>query len=163
MLFRSNGETIYLRNNLNETDYESLYKLGNLKINPEAAQNVGKIPLSTVQGKEDFDRAKELVDIWDEKFASLNPDMYAKSDYMSFYNNYIGEYATMGKALYNYVGNQTTMVDGYNNQRLQSEGVSSDEELEKMIKYQQAYNAASRYVNVVSEMLENLVTSLGRI
>lgn len=28
-----NGETIYLRNNLNETDYESLYKLGNLKIN----------------------------------------------------------------------------------------------------------------------------------
>ena len=66
-----NGETIYLRNNLNETDYESLYKLGNLKINPEAAQNVGKIPLSTVQGKEDFDRAKELVDIWDEKFASL--------------------------------------------------------------------------------------------
>lgn len=84
--------------------------------------------------------------------------MYAKSDYMSFYNNYIGEYATMGKALYNYVGNQTTMVDGYNNQRLQSEGVSSDEELEKMIKYQQAYNAASRYVNVVSEMLENLDT-----
>ena len=158
-----NGETIYLRNNLNETDYESLYKLGNLKINPEAAQNVGKIPLSTVQGKEDFDRAKELVDIWDEKFASLNPDMYAKSDYMSFYNNYIGEYATMGKALYNYVGNQTTMVDGYDNQRLQSEGVSSDEELEKMIKYQQAYNAASRYVNVVSEMLEHLVTSLGRI
>lgn len=158
-----NGETIYLRNNLNETDYESLYKLGNLKINPEAAQNVGKIPLSTVQGKEDFDRAKELVDIWDEKFASLNPDMYAKSDYMSFYNNYIGEYATMGKALYNYVGNQTTMVDGYDNQRLQSESVSSDEELEKMIKYQQAYNAASRYVNVVSEMLEHLVTSLGRI
>ena len=158
-----NGKTIYLRNNLNETDYESLYKLGNLKINPEAAQNVGKIPLSTVQGKEDFDRAKELVDIWDEKFASLNPDMYAKSDYMSFYNNYIGEYATMGKALYNYVGNQTTMVDGYDNQRLQSEGVSSDEELEKMIKYQQAYNAASRYVNVVSEMLEHLVTSLGRI
>ena len=53
------------------------------------------------------------------------------------------------------------MVDGYDNQRLQSEGVSSDEELEKMIKYQQAYNAASRYVNVVNQMLEHLVTSLG--
>lgn len=155
------GNTIYLRNNLNQTGYESLYKLGNLQINSEAAQNVGKIPLSTVQGKEDFDRAKELVDAWDEKFASLNPDTYAKSDFMTFYNNFIGEYATLGKALGNYVGNQTTMVDGYDNQRLQSEGVSSDEELEKMIKYQQAYNAASRYVNVVSEMLEHLVTSLG--
>ena len=152
------GKTIYIRNNLNETDYESLYKLGNLQINPEAAQNVGKIPLSTVQGKEDFDRAKELVDAWDEKFASLNPDTYAKSDFMTFYNNFIGEYATLGKALGNYVSNQTTMVDGYDNQRLQSEGVSSDEELEKMIKYQQAYNAASRYVNVVNQMLEHLVT-----
>ena len=30
-----------------------------------------------------------------------------------------------------------------------------------MIKYQHAYNASSRYVNVVSEMLEHLVTSLG--
>lgn len=157
------GKTIYIRNNLNETDYESLYKLGNLQINPEAAQNVGKIPLSTVQGKEDFDRAKELVDTWDEKFASLNPDTYAKSDFMTFYNNFIGEYATLGKALGNYVSNQTTMVDGYDNQRLQSEGVSSDEELEKMIKYQQAYNAASRYVNVVNQMLEHLVTSLGNI
>lgn len=155
------GKTIYIRNNLNETDYESLYKLGNLQINPEAAQNVGKIPLSTVQGKEDFDRAKELVDAWDEKFASLNPDTYAKSDFMTFYNNFIGEYTTLGKALGNYVSNQTTMVDGYDNQRLQSEGVSSDEELEKMIKYQQAYNAASRYVNVVNQMLEHLVTSLG--
>lgn len=155
------GKTIYIRNNLNETDYESLYKLGNLQINPEAAQNVGKIPLSTVQGKEDFDRAKKLVDAWDEKFASLNPDTYAKSDFMTFYNNFIGEYATLGKALGNYVSNQTTMVDGYDNQRLQSEGVSSDEELEKMIKYQQAYNAASRYVNVVNQMLEHLVTSLG--
>lgn len=155
------GKTIYIRNNLNETDYESLYKLGNLQINPEAAQNVGKIPLSTVQGKEDFDRAKELVDAWDEKFASLNPDTYAKSDFMTFYNNFIGEYSTLGKALGNYVSNQTTMVDGYDNQRLQSEGVSSDEELEKMIKYQQAYNAASRYVNVVNQMLEHLVTSLG--
>lgn len=155
------GKTIYIRNNLNETDYESLYKLGNLQINPEAAQNVGKIPFSTVQGKEDFDRAKELVDAWDEKFASLNPDTYAKSDFMTFYNNFIGEYATLGKALGNYVSNQTTMVDGYDNQRLQSEGVSSDEELEKMIKYQQAYNAASRYVNVVNQMLEHLVTSLG--
>ncbi len=155
------GNTIYVRNNLNETGYETLYKLGNLQINPEASQNVGKIPLSTIQGKEDFDRAEELVDAWDEKFASLNPDTYAKSDFITYYNNFIGEYATLGKSLGNYVSNQTTMVDGYDNQRMQSEGVSSDEELEKMIKYQQAYNAASRYVNVVSEMLEHIITALG--
>lgn len=62
----------------------------------------------------------------------------------------------MGSVLTKFVNNQTTMVNGYDNQRLQTSGVSSDEELQKMIKYQHAYNAASRYVNVVSEMMEHL-------
>ena len=30
-----------------------------------------------------------------------------------------------------------------------------------MIEFQNAYNAASRFINVVSEMLEHVVTSLG--
>jgi len=46
--------------------------------------------------------------------------------------------------------------------REQVVGVSSDEELTSMIKFQNAYNASSRYINVVSEMLEHLVTALGR-
>ena len=86
---------------------------------------------------------------------------YAKADFNTFYNDFIGEFATMGSVLTKFVNNQTTMVNGYDNQRLQTSGVSSDEELQKMIKYQHAYNAASRYVNVVSEMMEHLLTSLG--
>lgn len=113
------------------------------------------------RGKEDFSKANELIDAFSKKFASLNPDSYAKADFNSFYNDYIGEFATVGKVLSRFVNNQTSMVDGYDNQRLQTSGVSSDEELEKMIKYQHAYNAASRYINVVSEMIEHLVTSLG--
>ena len=83
------------------------------------------------------------------------------ADFNTYYNNFIGEYSTIGKVLSNYVNNQETMVEGYDNQRLQIAGVSSDEELQKMIKFQQAYNAASRYVNVISEMLEHLIVSLG--
>ena len=45
--------------------------------------------------------------------------------------------------------------------REQIVGVSSDEELEYMIQFQNAYNASSRYINVVSDMLEHLVTTLG--
>ena len=146
---------------VNTADYETDYTLGKLLVNPEASQHVDRIPLSTVQGKEDFTKANELIDAFSKKFASLNPDSYAKADFNSFYNDYIGEFATVGKVLSRYVNNQTSMVDGYDNQRLQTSGVSSDEELEKMIKYQHAYNAASRYINVVSEMIEHLVTSLG--
>ena len=47
------------------------------------------------------------------------------------------------------------------NQRQQVIGVSSDEELTYMTKYQNAYNAASRFINVVNEMIEHLLTQLG--
>ena len=47
------------------------------------------------------------------------------------------------------------------NTRQQVVGVSSDEELSNMIRFQHAYNAASRYINTVSEMIEQLVTTLG--
>ena len=39
-------------------------------------------------------------------------------------------------------------------------GVSSDEEMTNMVKFQNAYNAASRYINVVNEMLAHLLNSL---
>ena len=41
-------------------------------------------------------------------------------------------------------------------------GVSADEEMSNMVMFQNAYNAASRYINAVSEMLEHLIGTLGR-
>ena len=52
-------------------------------------------------------------------------------------------------------------VASVDNQRQQVIGVSSDEELTKMIKFQNAYNASSRFINVVNEMIEHLITQLG--
>ena len=45
--------------------------------------------------------------------------------------------------------------------RQQILGVSTDEELTYMIKFQNAYNASSRYINAVDELLENLINSMG--
>lgn len=157
----ANGEDIYIRNNLNDQKYESYYRLGNISINPKAAQNLALIPLSTKTDKEDLARANELIDTWDVRFGTFNIEEYSKATFNSYYNNFVGKFATWGDILDSYVNNQQNMVTGYDNQRMETMGVSSDEELQKMIKYQHAYNASSRYVNVVSEMLEHLVTSLG--
>ena len=40
-------------------------------------------------------------------------------------------------------------------------GVSYDEELTNMVKYQNAFNASSRYINVIDEMLEHIINTLG--
>ena len=128
----------------------------------KATQNLEEQRQLLKQYLEDMAKGQALVDAWNADFASLDPESYAVGNFQTFYNNFVSEFSTIGKVLSNFVDHQETMVNGYDNQRLQSEGVSSDEELEKMIKYQQSYNAASRYINVVSEMIEHLITSLGR-
>ncbi len=151
-----------LYNNRNQNGQRSDYTLGNIMINSTVSQDVSKLPMTDAQGKEDISRGQALMDAWNADFASLNPESYAVGNFESFYNNFTSDFATIGDVLSDFVDHQQTMVNGYDNQRQQSEGVSSDEELQKMIKYQQSYNAASRYINVVSEMLEHIVTSLGR-
>ena len=36
-----------------------------------------------------------------------------------------------------------------------------EEELTNMIKYQYAYGASSKYINVINEMLETIINSMG--
>lgn len=155
------GTVYYVRNNINATNNFSDYTLGNIQVNKVASADVTKIPLTAANGDEGLDKAQELISIWEKEFASLNPSTFRKETFMNFYTNFVDEVADIGKILRTMVNNQETMVSGYDNQRLQTEGVSSDEELQNMIKFQQAYNASCRYVNVVSEMLEHIITQLG--
>lgn len=159
----ANGETqkIYVRNNTNSFGNESLYRLGNLEVNDKVLQDYQNIPLCLKDGSEDFATAEKLIDVWEVKFAALNPDKYAKEDFQSFYNSLISDIANTGEILYNMQQYQESMATELDNKRQESIGVASDEELTNMIKFQNAYNAASRYITVVSEMMEHLVTALG--
>lgn len=69
--------------------------------------------------------------------------------------------ATTGKIYKSMADNESKLASQLDDKRQEVMGVSSDEELGSMIKYQQAYNAASRYVNVVSDMIETLINRTG--
>jgi flagellar hook-associated protein 1 FlgK len=66
----------------------------------------------------------------------------------------------MGDLYSSISNNQATAVENLETSRQSIMGVSSEEELSNMIKYQSAYGAASRYINVIDEMLEHIVTNL---
>ncbi len=152
---------VYVRNDTSSAGTESLYTLGNISVNDAVLQDYQVIPLGLEDGSEDFAKAQELLDCWDVKFAALNPDKYAKENFNSFYNSLVSDIANTGQVLYNMQTYQQSMAQELDNKRQETVGVSSDDELTNMIKYQAAYNAASRYITVVSEMMEHLVTSLG--
>lgn len=156
-----NTQKIYIRNDINEFGLESRYTLGNLQINPTVLLDYQTLPLGTKDGGEDFAKAEQLLDIWEVDFSALNPTKYAKENFRGFYNSLVSEMANRGEVLRNMTDYQKTMTDEIDTKRIGKTGVSSDEELTNLIKFQNAYNASSRYISVVSEMLEHLIMQLG--
>lgn len=78
-----------------------------------------------------------------------------------YFNSFI---ANMGQDLVNVsqtLNRETTILNQQTDQREQLSGVSLDEEMMNLIKYQMAYNAAGRIAKSVTEMMDLLI-NLGR-
>ena len=157
-------QTIVARiyNSEDPRDNYSLFTIGEIEVNQNIMGNYSLLPLSSNSSTGDYDveTARELVLSWQKAFATLSPNTLTTNNFNEYYNSFISEIANRGEKLYVISNNQATMVASIDNQRMQITGVSSDEELTNLIKYQHAYNAAARYINVVSEMLEHLIMNL---
>ena len=163
-----NGEekTIWIYNEEDPNDMYSLYTLGKMEMNEEVLKNPSKIPLSgnTYQGTSgayDMSILEKLLDVWDEPFTTLNPNVLTESNFNDYYTALIGDLGSRGNIFTSIVENQETTIQSVDDQRQQVAGISSDEELSNLIMYQYGYNANSRYITVIDEMLETLITQLG--
>ena len=147
----------------NEGSKYSIYSMGELEVNRNIKDNVSLIPLSynTNTGDYSMDIAAKLNKAWDEKFAVLNPNTLTKNTFLEYYTSFTSEIANTGHTMKALAKSQEVTKTSVDNQRQQVLGASSDEELTHMIKFQQAFNAASRYITVIDEMLEHVVTRLG--
>ncbi len=143
-------------------DNYSMFTLGEIEVNPAIMQNYSLLPLSSNTGSGDFDikTAQKLVEQWQSAFSALSPNSLTEYNFSDYYTAFVSEIANRGEQLDTISSNQAAMADSINNQRMEVTGVSSDEELTNLIKYQHAYNASARYVNVVSEMLEHIIMRL---
>ena len=141
----------------------SLFTLGEIEVNPNVMKDPSLIPLSTNDGTGDYavEICDKLMTEWQEPFSTLTPNEYKAHNFNEYYTEMIGALANRGEKYRNVYQGQETLVNSVDNQRLSVTAVSSDEELTNMIRFQQAYNASARYINVVSQMLEHLLNSLG--
>jgi len=141
----------------------SLFTLGEIEVNENIMKDPSLIPLSTNDKTGDYaiEVCHELMSKWQEEFSTLTPNEYKKHNFNDYYTEMIGALATRGEKYKNIYQDQETLVNSVDNERLSVTAVSSDEELTNMIRYQQAYNASARYINVVSQMLEHLLNALG--
>lgn len=156
-------EIIYVYNEENENDTYSLFTLGELEINSAVMEDFSRIPLSRQGNTGDYemDTCAKLLEIWDDADMSLGPDDYTINTFMEYYNAMVSEIANEGSTMRILYENQTDMTENVQSQRVGLAGVSGDEELTHLIKYQQAYNSASRYITAVDQMIQDLLNKVG--
>ncbi len=137
------------------------FTIKNTQINPKLIQEPTLFTFRTVDGNEDNDTVTKLKEAFTKESYCLNPNVTTRNSFITYYNSLVSQVANSGDVYNSIKEAQEQTVSAVSSAREQIVGVSSDEELEFMIMFQNAYNASSRYINVVSEMLEHLVSTLG--
>lgn len=92
--------------------------------------------------------------------AQLRDDRQAGLNNQTFSQNYSRVVANLGSALDSVnqgVSDQAAVSNMVRAQRDSMSGVSIDEEMTDLVKYQRAYQASARVVNVVDEMLQTII------
>ena len=140
---------------------ESLYTIGNLQVNSALMQEPSKLGFRLADGSEDKKTADVLKAAFTEESYTLNPNVQKKTTFVDYYTDLVSQVANSGYVFRSIYENQVNTVEATQSAREQVVGVSTDEELSNMIKFQNAYNASSRYINVISEMLEHIISTLG--
>lgn len=152
------------------------YTTSNLKINPLLLQNYNMLGcraidasnpdteytkgFMTVDDKENRDLSDALARLFTDNFAVLNPNTNTEGDFKQYYQNLVGDMAITGNSYKNLSESQALTASSIDASRQMIVGVSDSEELTNMIMYQNAYNASSRYINAVNEMLTNMLNQL---
>ena len=140
---------------------ESLYTIGNLQVNPALTKEPSKLGFRLADGSEDKETADALKAAFTEEAYTLNPNVQKKTTFVDYYTDLVSQVSNSGYVFRSIYENQVSTVEATQSAREQVIGVSTDEELSNMIKFQNAYNASSRYINVISEMLEHILSTLG--
>lgn len=136
------------------------YTIISVEVNKVLKEQETKLPHLKQDGQVNYELAEKLADLWNVQGLSLDPNDTNQVTFMDYYSNMIGAYGSVGSVYSSTASSLADTVTAVSNQRQQIIGVSSDEELTKMIKYQNAYNASSRFINVVNEMVEHLIMQL---
>ena len=135
----------------------TLYSCENMKINQTLLQSPSLLKFTGEENSVDYNIGKKLVDAFADAGIYLNPYATDISSFEKCYQDLIAQTTSSGYVFGQLYDLEQLALEQADNERQTVIGVSSDEELEHMIMYQNAYNAASRYINVINSMLDTLL------
>jgi flagellar hook-associated protein 1 FlgK len=147
--------------NYSSTDRAGYYNItaGNFSVADSVQNDCTTLSTHTVQtdGESKYDIIDELKDL------STNKDkmVFRGCDAQSFLICLMGDSALNAQSANSFYGIYTSIDESITNSRYSVSGVDADEEAANMIKYQTAYNLASKMISVLNECYEQLILETG--
>lgn len=157
----SDGKAYYIYNPYNEFGNESVYSLGNICMNQKVVDDYAFLPFTTENKDVDIELGEKILKLWAEPSLNLDPNNETPKDFDDYYTAMVGILSNEGYMSKTISESQSMVVLNIETERQSVIGVSQEEELSNMIKFKNAYDASSRYINAVTEMLDVLINRLG--
>jgi len=143
--------------------------LSNIALNPELNDfdNIAaaESPYNTEDNRIALEISKlRLKDIFSEDRYIADANSTArKQTFDEFYRSIISEIGNIGQEAYTAAEAQLLLVEQIDYRRQALSGVSLDEEMSNLIRFEHSYSAATRIVNAMDEMLEVIINKIGRV
>lgn len=154
------GAVYYVYNEPDPDVNATRYGLGNVSVNQELKKQITLMPAYKENGDVDYDMGAKLAEAWENAGMKINPYDQKPCTFEEYYDKIMDSLGVEGNTYKSASETLEGAVSSIDNKRQQVTGVSSDEELTTMIKFQSAFNASSRFMTVISEMTELIVTGL---
>ena len=154
------GKTYYVYKEEDPDVSSTRYAIGTITVNSDLKRQITLMPAYKKDGSVDYEMGAKLAAAWEVKDMKLNPYDQKPCTFEEYYDKMVDQLGIEGNTYKSVTETLSGAVSSVDSKRQQVSGVSSDEELSNMIKFQSAYNAASRFMNVISEMTETIVTGL---
>ncbi|HWI52428.1 MAG TPA: flagellar hook-associated protein FlgK [Symbiobacteriaceae bacterium] len=151
------------------TDGSGAYPFGTTPMDIQVNQAIVSDPSQIVAAAtlpaaaSDGERAQSIARLRDVSFVVGNPVgtvAVKPSEYLRAVSSHLGIAVQQAQGHSEAVALQVTQADKY---RQSVSGVSLDDEMTKMIQYQQTYNAAARMMTTLDEMLDVVVNRIGLV
>ena len=139
------------------------YTLGNTFINPLLLTPEGYNMIGLQQNIADVSDPHILLNLlstWHAQLISLDGSAAMGID--DFYNQMVLELATSTQRLENMANTSAFAISEIEGERARTFGVSLDEEMTNMIRFQHSFNSSARVVNVLADMIDTLIQRTGR-
>lgn len=127
-----------------------------IRLNTEVAGDSSKIAFSQSGEEGDTRTAKAIANLKTAEVMNNNT-----ASIHGFYSQLVGSLGVEVNQAKSFAENYSVLVNQIENEKLAVQGVSLDEEMANMVKFQHAYDAAARVITTMDQALDTVIHGMG--